>query len=107
MSTSVQLKSDETAQLLNKPYVNEVTLTGQNPLLKYCWPLELLTKFKKVMDLSMLKIWSLSVKGMQSYWTSNSENDLTLGDLESGPKAVAHFLAVKAEECTSAKFDGQ
>ena len=25
----VQLKSDETAQLLNKPYVNEVTLRGQ------------------------------------------------------------------------------
>ena len=26
----VQLKSDETAQLLIKPYVNEFTLTGQN-----------------------------------------------------------------------------
>ena len=26
----IQLKSDETAQLLNKPYVNDVTLTGQN-----------------------------------------------------------------------------
>ena len=25
----IQLKSDETAQLLNKPYVNEVTLRGQ------------------------------------------------------------------------------
>ena len=26
----LQLKSDETAQLLNKPYVNEVHLTWQN-----------------------------------------------------------------------------
>ena len=26
----LQIKSDETAQLLNKPYVNEVYLTGQN-----------------------------------------------------------------------------
>ena len=26
----VQMKSDDTAQLLNKPYVNEVYLTGQN-----------------------------------------------------------------------------
>ena len=26
----IQLKSDERAQLLNKPYVNKVYLTGQN-----------------------------------------------------------------------------
>ena len=26
----IQIKSDETAQLLNKPYVNDVYLTGQN-----------------------------------------------------------------------------
>ena len=32
----IQLKSDETAQLLNKPYVNEVTLRGQKQPLK-CW----------------------------------------------------------------------
>ena len=32
---ALQLKSDETAQLLIKPYVNDkVTLTGQNPPLK-------------------------------------------------------------------------
>ena len=31
----IRLKSDETEQLLNKPYVNEVTLTGKNPTLKY------------------------------------------------------------------------
>ena len=32
----IQLKSDETAQLLNKPYVNEVTLRGQKQPLKCC-----------------------------------------------------------------------
>ena len=33
---SLQLKSDETAQLLNKPYENEVTLRGRKQPLK-CW----------------------------------------------------------------------
>ena len=32
----IQLQSDETTQLLNKPYVNEVTLRGQKQPLK-CW----------------------------------------------------------------------
>ena len=32
-------------RLLNKPYENEVTLTGQNPPLKCCQPLELLAHF--------------------------------------------------------------
>ena len=41
--SNIQLKSDETAQLLNKPYVNEVTLRGQKQPLE-CWqPLTLLT----------------------------------------------------------------
>ena len=31
----IQLKSDKTAQLLNKPYVNEVALARQYPPLKY------------------------------------------------------------------------
>ena len=31
-----------------KPYVNEVILRGQNPLLKCCWPLEFLTQLIKV-----------------------------------------------------------
>ena len=38
--------------LLNKPYVNEATLTGQNQLLKCCLPVELFTKFEKGIDLS-------------------------------------------------------
>ena len=37
----------------------------------------------------------------------NFENDLTPGVLESGQIALADALAVKAKECTSAKFDGQ
>ena len=32
----LQVKSDETAQLLIKPYVNEVNLIGKNPPLKFC-----------------------------------------------------------------------
>ena len=38
-------------RLLNKPYENEVTLTGQNPPLKCCQPLELLTQFERGLDL--------------------------------------------------------
>ena len=34
-------------RLLNKPYENEVALTGQNPPLKCCQLLELLTQLKK------------------------------------------------------------
>ena len=34
--THIQIKSDQTERLLNKPYVNKVTLTKQNPPLKYC-----------------------------------------------------------------------
>ena len=47
------------------------------------------------------------MKGLQSYWPSNFENDLTPVALESGPKALARYLAVKAEDCASTKFDGQ
>ena len=43
-------------QLLNKPYENEVTLTGQNPPLKCCQHLELLTQLKRGIDLKMLTI---------------------------------------------------
>ena len=53
----------------------------------------------------MLKMWGLEVKGLQSYWSSNFENDLTPGVL--GQKSLAESLAVKAEKSTSAKFDGQ
>ena len=39
--------------------VNEVTLKGQNPSLKFCQPLELSTQLKKALDLLILIIWSL------------------------------------------------
>ena len=64
---------------------NEVNLTEQNPSLKYCQPLEIFTQFKKGLDLSMLKVGDLQIKGLQSYWSSNFENDLTPVQLESGP----------------------
>ena len=51
--------------------VNEVTLRGQNPSLKFCYPIELYTQLKTGLDLLMLKILGLLVKGLQSYWPSN------------------------------------
>ena len=45
--------------LLNKPYENEVNLTGQNPPLKCCQPLEFLTNFKMGLDCFLLKICGL------------------------------------------------
>ena len=39
--------------------VNEVTLTGQKPSLKFCLPFEIFTQFEKGLDLLMLKIWGL------------------------------------------------
>ena len=55
----VQLRAKQTAHLVNKHYQNEVTLTGQNPPLKYCQPLKILTHFKTGLDLSMIEIWDL------------------------------------------------
>ena len=42
-------------RLLNKLNENEVTLTGQNPPLKCCQPLEILTHFERGLDLSILE----------------------------------------------------
>ena len=47
---SIQLLNFAYKRLLNKPYENEVTLTRQNPPLKYYQPLELFTQFKKGSD---------------------------------------------------------
>ena len=44
-----------------------------------------------------LKIWSLLVKGLQSCWPSNFENDLTPGGLKPGQITLAHTLAVMAK----------
>ena len=38
---------------------NEVTLTWQNPPLKYCYSHEISAQFEKGLDLLMLKIWGL------------------------------------------------
>ena len=72
-NTKVQQLNIAYKWLLNKPYENEVTLTEQNPPLKYCQPLELLTQLKKGLDLLMLKIWGLLVKGLKSYQLSKLE----------------------------------
>ena len=84
--------------------VNEVTLTGQKPSLEFCQPLEIFTQFKKSIDLLMLKIRDLQIEGLQSYWPSNFQNDLTPGAVESGPKAIAHSSAVKAQSLMASNF---
>ena len=81
-------------RLPNKPYLNEVTLTRQNPPLKCCQLLELFTQFKRGLDLSMLKIWGLQVKGLQIYQPSKFENDLTPVHLELGPTSSGVAWAI-------------
>ena len=57
--STIQSWSKLYIRLLNKPYVNEVTLTGQNPPWRQCHPLEIFTQFVKGLDLLMLKILGL------------------------------------------------
>ena len=63
----------------NKPIVcpfmkqNEVYLTGKNLTISCSWPLDFCYTFVKGLDLSMLKIWGLLVKGLQSYQLSKLE----------------------------------
>ena len=59
VSACIQPRSKLFKWLLNKPYVNEVTLRGQNPPLRYCNLLIFCVLFKKGLDLLMLKIWGL------------------------------------------------
>ena len=49
------------------------------------------------LDLLMLIIWDLLVKGLQSCWPSNLGNDLTQGSLEPGLVALACISAGMAE----------
>ena len=60
-------------RLFDKPYVNEVTLTEQNLPLKCCQPLEILPHFTKGLNLLLLNIWGLNVKGLQSCQLSKLE----------------------------------
>ena len=84
-------------RLLNKPYENKVNLTWHNPPLKCCQSLEISTQLKRGLDLLMIKILDLQVKGLQSYWLSKFENDLTLDVLKPGPNALAHTSAEMAK----------
>ena len=45
----------------------------------------------------MLKIWALLVKGLQSCWLSNFENDSSSPGIEPGPNAIAHNSGGMAE----------
>ena len=59
LALCIQLLTSDYIRLLNKPYVNGVTLREQNQPLKCYQPLELLTQLKRGLDLSKLKIWGL------------------------------------------------
>ena len=52
-------------------------MTGQRLPLKYCQPLEILTNFIKGLDLSILEILGLLIKGLQSCRPSNFKNGPT------------------------------
>ena len=60
----VQQLASDYKRLLNKPYVNVVTLRGQNQPLKCCQPFQLLTPFEMGLDLCILIIWGLYVYGL-------------------------------------------
>ena len=51
----LQLWTFAYVRLLNKPYENQVTLTGQNLPLKCCQPLEILAYFITGLDLLILE----------------------------------------------------
>ena len=72
-------------------------MIGQNPHLKCCQPLKILTHFERCLDIQVLKYFGLLVKGLQSYQLSNFENDSTPSQLEPGPIAIAHNLGGMAE----------
>ena len=54
----IQSWSNDYKWLLNKPYVNEVTLRGQNPPLKCCYPLDFLYTFLNVL---IFQCWKFGV----------------------------------------------
>ena len=81
----IQLSTFAYKRLLNKPYENEVTLRGQKSPLKCCQYFGFQCPFFKGLDISMLKIWGLWVKGLQSCHPSNFENDSTPVRVKPGP----------------------
>ena len=58
-SSSIKPRSKHYKRLLNKPCVNEVTLTGKNPFSKCCQPLDFWCTFLKGLDLLKKKTWGL------------------------------------------------
>ena len=55
----IQTRTKLYLRLLNKPYVNGVTLREENLPLKCCQPLEILTSLKKGLHFSIQIIWGL------------------------------------------------
>ena len=101
----LQIKSDETAQLLNKPYVSDVYLTRENLTQNHSHSFNIYHTFLKNVDVLMLKIWGLQVKWPQSYQLSKLE--VSRKSSPSGPlelvSPVSRLPAVKL----FSKFDGQ
>ena len=60
----IQLWTFAYVRLLNKPYENQVTLTGQNPPSKCCQPLEILANFITGLDLFILEICIIDPKNI-------------------------------------------
>ena len=107
----IQLLKSDYIRLLNKPYENEVTLTWQNPPLKCCQSLEILSSSEMGIDLLMLKIWGLQVNWLQSYQLSKlkfSRKSLPLQPFQ--PKCVqVQSARVRGRPGSnhSPKFDGR
>ena len=57
--SQLQLRAKQIAPLLRKHYQNDVPLTGENPPLKCCQPLEILAQLKTALDIFLIKIWGL------------------------------------------------
>ena len=55
----IQSRAKVYIRLINKPFVNKVTLTGQNASLEYCQCLEILTAFEKDQILNAENLWSV------------------------------------------------
>ena len=70
---NIQLWTYAYIRLLNRPYGNEVTLRRQKPPLKCCQLLDFQSTFLKGLDILMIKIWGLQIKGLQSYQLSKLE----------------------------------
>ena len=69
--------------LHNKPYVNEVTLTGQNPPLYAASLLHFVTVFTGFRSFNAQFLGSVGKRDAK-FWPLNFENDSTPGKLKSG-----------------------